>query len=380
MANQEPMNQLEAKEYVIPRYAVDHLLESFQIVRTELSELLNIPDTNRAEWSEYAEKWWNSQTEEDQSVLRKIITAMGSPVLVTNLTVMHGNEGLVATRAVFTSTRLEDPAFMIGVDDEGNNYNVTYLDSGSDIAATMIMYLDADADFGETRFKVTLTLVELIAYMGLMDLYRRSHYISMLEHSADRFRVGYEEIWKSAEDGMKYPDLRWALPFVLPQLINDTQPPTQADVNTAVQSLAQKGILEWKPEDEAFTLTAPGLFCAKTLLNVYNKVNITSMGFDEAGRKARKGAVFIRTDPILWVVLLDEGNAVFSSISLDPAVELVKEILSPTPVPAKEGAEKPVTTGAAPQVPMCPKCGKPATWVEAYKRWYCYTCQEYLPQ
>ena len=123
MANQEPMNQLEAKEYVIPRYAVDHLLESFKIVRTELSELLDIPDTNRAEWSEYAEKWWNSQTEEDQSVLRKIITAMGSPVLVTNLTVMHGNEGLVSTRAVFTSTRLEDPAFMIGVDDEGNGFD-----------------------------------------------------------------------------------------------------------------------------------------------------------------------------------------------------------------------------------------------------------------
>ena len=28
--------------------------------------------------------------------------------------------------------------------------------------------------------------------------------------------------------------------------------------------------------------------------------------------------------------------------------------------------------------PLCPKCGKPATWIEAYKRWYCYSCQEYL--
>ncbi len=26
----------------------------------------------------------------------------------------------------------------------------------------------------------------------------------------------------------------------------------------------------------------------------------------------------------------------------------------------------------------CPKCGKPATWIEEYKRWYCYNCQEYL--
>ena len=28
--------------------------------------------------------------------------------------------------------------------------------------------------------------------------------------------------------------------------------------------------------------------------------------------------------------------------------------------------------------PLCPRCGKPATWVEEYKRWYCYECKEYL--
>ena len=30
------------------------------------------------------------------------------------------------------------------------------------------------------------------------------------------------------------------------------------------------------------------------------------------------------------------------------------------------------------QPPNCPKCGKPATWIEQYKRWYCYECKEYL--
>ena len=28
--------------------------------------------------------------------------------------------------------------------------------------------------------------------------------------------------------------------------------------------------------------------------------------------------------------------------------------------------------------PKCPRCGNPATWIEQYKRWYCYTCKEYL--
>jgi len=28
--------------------------------------------------------------------------------------------------------------------------------------------------------------------------------------------------------------------------------------------------------------------------------------------------------------------------------------------------------------PRCPTCGKPATWIPQYKRWYCYNCQKYL--
>lgn len=27
---------------------------------------------------------------------------------------------------------------------------------------------------------------------------------------------------------------------------------------------------------------------------------------------------------------------------------------------------------------FCPECGKPATWIEQYKRWYCYDCEKYL--
>jgi hypothetical protein len=37
-----------------------------------------------------------------------------------------------------------------------------------------------------------------------------------------------------------------------------------------------------------------------------------------------------------------------------------------------------VSPGPAQGLPQCPQCGKPATWIEQYKRWYCYTCKEYL--
>ncbi|MEM2193157.1 MAG: PRC-barrel domain-containing protein [Candidatus Methanomethylicia archaeon] len=27
---------------------------------------------------------------------------------------------------------------------------------------------------------------------------------------------------------------------------------------------------------------------------------------------------------------------------------------------------------------ICPSCGKKATWIQQYKRWYCYNCKKYL--
>ncbi len=80
-----------------------------------------------------------------------------------------------------------------------------------------------------------------------------------------------------------------------------------------------------------------------------------------------------------------------SEISADPekGESYLRQILEhghETPVFDEEGKllriemtmvipkEKPLDEGT----PLCPKCGKPGTWVEEYKRWYCYSCQEYL--
>lgn len=50
--------------------------------------------------------------------------------------------------------------------------------------------------------------------------------------------------------------------------------------------------------------------------------------------------------------------------------------------PVERVAEAPATGAgvATPQTsaPICPTCGKPATWIPQYKRWYCYNCRKYL--
>jgi len=30
--------------------------------------------------------------------------------------------------------------------------------------------------------------------------------------------------------------------------------------------------------------------------------------------------------------------------------------------------------------PLCPKCGRPLTYIKEYDRWYCYNCKEYAPK
>ncbi|HZY71170.1 MAG TPA: hypothetical protein VFF67_09375 [Thermoplasmata archaeon] len=51
---------------------------------------------------------------------------------------------------------------------------------------------------------------------------------------------------------------------------------------------------------------------------------------------------------------------------------------APPPMTAGPVAPPPPPAASAPAVPNCPRCGKPATWVPQYSRWYCYTDAQYL--
>lgn len=79
----------------------------------------------------------------------------------------------------------------------------------------------------------------------------------------------------------------------------------------------------------------------------------------------------------------DKVAAVKDIILLKEAVELPPEAIQPaTAIPeAAVSAPRPKI-----EIPflkrreerICPYCGKPATWIPQYQRWYCYNCQRYL--
>lgn len=39
---------------------------------------------------------------------------------------------------------------------------------------------------------------------------------------------------------------------------------------------------------------------------------------------------------------------------------------------------KPAAAAGATAPQNCPTCGRPATWIAQYQRWYCYNCKKYL--
>jgi hypothetical protein len=54
---------------------------------------------------------------------------------------------------------------------------------------------------------------------------------------------------------------------------------------------------------------------------------------------------------------------------------------APPMAPMAYSAPGPAAATPAPAAPAggtCSRCGKPATWVAQYNRWYCYSCQQYV--
>jgi len=48
---------------------------------------------------------------------------------------------------------------------------------------------------------------------------------------------------------------------------------------------------------------------------------------------------------------------------------------APAPIPPPMPVPPPAAVAAT---ATCPRCGRPATWIAQYSRWYCYTDQQYL--
>ena len=74
------------------------------------------------------------------------------------------------------------------------------------------------------------------------------------------------------------------------------------------------------------------------------------------------------------IILLKEKVEIPSA----PAAPAAPAVTPTAPTAAPQEKKGFGLFGKKKEAPICPTCGKPATWIEQYKRWYCYNCSKYL--
>jgi len=379
--------ELEMKEYLVPRAAVKSLFTSFSLVRNRLGEVFDLPQGDHAQ----ATRWWQGQKPDDQIVLRQALTALASPVIMSDITIMRGDQGLVQTTLTKESLRPDDPAFLVGTDQGGENLRLRRLQSPEVMAGTILMYLEAGVEPGLAEFKFEVSPSEFLVLLATLDLHRRSYLISLLEHEETKPSLKLEDIQNSLNDGLQYPDPRWLVPFVVPILPEKPQLDWNA-IWKAVYSLGQRGIVKLSGDNKELTLTEAGALMATEMLRKMTQVRIASLGYMENGKPASQTSFLVRGESLIWYMDVGAKSVVVAAVDLNKAGELLMELFKPVGAPPVEAPIKEAPRAAraepaaapaaaqAPKVRYCPNCGQPATWIEQYQRWYCYGCQKYLEQ
>ncbi len=89
-----------------------------------------------------------------------------------------------------------------------------------------------------------------------------------------------------------------------------------------------------------------------------------------------------RIEPALWNLL--SARRMRSALATDGGTAIEGEmrgnILERTASDKSETKSSEPREGTEPRIRMCPRCGKPLKWVEAYKRYFCYSCKKYAPR
>ncbi|MCS7126179.1 MAG: PRC-barrel domain-containing protein [Aigarchaeota archaeon] len=87
------------------------------------------------------------------------------------------------------------------------------------------------------------------------------------------------------------------------------------------------------------------------------------------------------TYTIEWSKISAVGDIIILKENIELPAPAATTVTPQTVTPVKEEKGKlDVITGVfkRKEKPSCPTCGKPLTYIEQYKRWYCYNCSRYV--
>lgn len=152
-------------------------------------------------------------------------------------------------------------------------------------------------------------------------------------------------------------------------VVPEPQPPSQ--VEAPPEPITPEPILEPKPEVAPVTPEPVPEVAPAPIQPVAAPTETFCPGCGKKTKPKWKTCPYCERD--LSGTKAAEPAPVVETPAAQPAVETPVEQAQPT-VPQQEQP----TAVAAPTIPVCPTCNQPTTWIEDYKRFYCYTCQKYM--
>lgn len=363
----------ETQTLEIEKTHIAPLIARFGLLRNELFGLFALPAA--AEGSAAAAgAWWQKLSEEQQHLYRGALAAIASPMLIADVGIIARNERLVNTHAALPSLRWNDPVYLYAGQENTARYRLEYLRQADLFTNTLLLHLQGAAPVYEMELKFTIPVRDFAVLLAAVDLRQRLRYKALLEHTA--FPVAYpaDAVTAAVSEGFLYPDPRWLLPFCLSalHLKADEGPDT---VRQSLDRLAGTGLL--RREGGNITFTEPGERFAESVAERYGCIRIETYGVDEQGNPGRQSVLLIRGEHFLWYAGLSSAktdNIVVTTIGLDQAETLIRELFTPQGEPKAFDSSRPTAAPAVLRAPapaaataqpaaagslVCKACGNP---------------------
>jgi hypothetical protein len=361
------MLQIE-KDHLAP------LIARFGMVQNELSGLFDMPPATEQS-AAASGSWWVTLPEEQQHLYRGALAAVASPLLIADVSIISHNERLINTHAVLPSLRWNDPVYLFAGENNGKQFRLEYLMQADLFTNTVLLHLQGAAPVYEMAMKFTVPVRDFAVLLAAADLRQRLRYKALLDHAVFPSAYRSDAIAAAVTEGFTFPDPRWLLPFCLPALHLRNADTAPEALQQSLDRLVKTGLLA--KDQDTISFTEPGERFVDSVGGRSGCIRIETYGVDAAGNNGRQSVILIRGEYFLWYAGISgtkTDTMIVTTIGLDQAEALLKELFTPLAVPKAVEPVCPVTPAVvqapAPAVSpqkatggagkkFCPSCGKP---------------------
>lgn len=306
---------------------------------------------------------------EDLRLLERCIRVLANPDRLLHVHINLG-DGVVSRLSLGHSQ--SSPGMWTGLRREGDKHSII-VQADSEVKFGIIDSLAAQTELGEMQVGCDLSTSAALAFLAVLDQYKRSHLISMLHHVEPIFIFSKEDI-EERLIGSHSHDFRWLLNFtdkLMPLGIN--QLAVSKDAGAALAELTALRIIgNMDEQSRLFDLEPITLSIAEGYRRNISVAGIGHTARIPTGEILHDVFLLIRTPGDLLVTVMSGGEASLASIGALELQNLLDGLLTvagsevthdegETPVAPADTSENAKDNEAAKAKHFCKTCGSEAT-------------------